>query len=872
MTFLLDGFERSLAELTRADFEVLAAHAESDGTAMALYHFGGPDKHELLRKKLMTALGLLTRTRWWKGLFPSSNQPAHTERFYGLLRGFDQRSAGAGNMKVKLDDFVAAYRLGVADESELIDLLVGRLSKRSQLLREASTRKPPRAFAEHPELLAVVDRCRRRIVEVESQRGDRESAASRLTMELRVTGGLDTLSRALPALGKTHFARSFGWRNTGSDRQDTLSHLVLRSIPREEDTHEAFARWAKDSKVSQARLVELAVYAPQWASRVNHVLEWPGLESAVWWIQAHTNDDRSWQLQELKELWAAEVSERTPLSAVDLTEGAVDVAWFLTAHATLGAERWKVLDTAAKYAASSAGHTRAQLFARAMSGVTSAAEILERMKSNRHQDSVRALGLVPLPAGADGKRDLLTRYEALQEFHREARQYGSQRQQSERRAVAIGLANLARTAGFRDPQRLQWAMEQEAVADLARGPVVVERGDVSLTLAIDGDGVASLEVMKNGKPLKSIPASLKKDAEVEELKDRLQELKRQRSRVRDALEDAMCRGDRFAAAELRALFEHPVLAPSVAKIVFLGDGVAGYPAEGGRVLRDHAGSVHVIGNDEEVRIAHPHDLLARGDWSAWQRECFTAERIQPFKQLFRELYPITQAERELVRTKRYAGHQVNPRQALALLGGRGWVARPDEGVSRTFHEEGLTVRLSFQEPFTTPAEIEGLTLEDVIFTKTGVWQVWPLATIPPRLFSEALRDLDLVVSVAHRGGVDPEATASTVEMRGALVRETTSLLGLDNVEVMPNHAIVRGSRGTYSVHLGSANVMLMPGTSIPIVAVHSQHRGRLFLPFADDDPRTAEVLSKVLLLARDKEIRDPNILDWIRAAQRGPET
>jgi hypothetical protein len=44
----------------------------------------------------------------------------------------------------------------------------------------------------------------------------------------------------------------------------------------------------------------------------------------------------------------------------------------------------------------------------------------------------------------------------------------------------------------------------------------------------------------------------------------------------------------------------------------------------------------------------------------------------------------------------------------------------------------------------------------------------------------------------------------------------------------------------------------------------------LFLPFADDDPRTAEVLSKVLLLARDKEIRDPNILEWIREVQGGP--
>jgi hypothetical protein len=132
-----------------------------------------------------------------------------------------------------------------------------------------------------------------------------------------------------------------------------------------------------------------------------------------------------------------------------------------------------------------------------------------------------------------------------------------------------------------------------------------------------------------------------------------------------------------------------------------------------------------------------------------------------------------------------------------------------------------------------------------------------------------MRDLDLVVSVAHRGGVDPEATASTVEMRAALVRETCELLGPANVELQNHHALIEGSLGRYSVHLGSAGAMLLPGTALPIVAVHSQHRGRLFLPFADDDPRTAEVLSKVLLLARDREIRDPNILEWIRAGKGG---
>ena len=55
-----------------------------------------------------------------------------------------------------------------------------------------------------------------------------------------------------------------------------------------------------------------------------------------------------------------------------------------------------------------------------------------------------------------------------------------------------------------------------------------------------------------------------------------------------------------------------------------------------------------------------------------------------------------------------------------------------------------------------------------------------------------------------------------------------------------------------------------PGGAVCIVPVHAQHRGRVFLPFADDDPKTAEVMAKVLLLANDQEIKDPTILDQLR--------
>jgi hypothetical protein len=77
--------------------------------------------------------------------------------------------------------------------------------------------------------------------------------------------------------------------------------------------------------------------------------------------------------------------------------------------------------------------------------------------------------------------------------------------------------------------------------------------------------------------------------------------------------------------------------------------------------------------------------------------------------------------------------------------------------------------------------------------------------------------------------------------------------------------LVQGKLNKYSVHLGSGTVLQQPGGYLCIVAVPSQQRGRVFLPFADNDPRTAEVVSKVLLLSKDDQIQDPIILRQIVA-------
>ena len=214
-------------------------------------------------------------------------------------------------------------------------------------------------------------------------------------------------------------------------------------------------------------------------------------------------------------------------------------------------------------------------------------------------------------------------------------------------------------------------------------------------------------------------------------------------------------------------------------------------------------------------------------------------------------------------SRRYAGQQVNPRQAVALFGQRGWVVDPNEGVQKTFHQEGISVRVGFLNGAVTPMEVEGLTLEAIAFTRRGQWETLKLETVPPRIFSEVMRDLDLVVSVAHAGGVDPESSTSSIESRAALIRETATLLKLSNVQLSEKHALINGKLSNYNVNLGSGVVHKQPGGALCIIPVHSQPRGRIFLPFTDNDPKTAEIVSKVILLARDEQIKDPTILEQI---------
>ncbi|MDV6376537.1 DUF5724 domain-containing protein [Deinococcus arenicola] len=765
-----------------------------------------------------------------------------------------------------------AYGRGWVGRTDLLDQLIGRPPETQDRsshnnfndLGEYTRHKLRDNLPTHPDWLAAVDEVRARVLEVEVTRGDLETPATQPALALQSASGAALPLRLLAGLGKNPLKRGYQGRN--ESRDVTFSHLIRVSFPAPQDTHATFTALVNDFKLADARLLDLAMFAPQWADSVAAALGWKGLRSGVYWLHAHTKES-NWSVpQDIRDSWEAEIAERTPLSAGDLTEGAVDVAWFRQMNKALGKERFVALLEAAKYASSSGGHKRAELFARAILGELAEDDLRARIADKRNQDAVRALGLLPLSrAKAKQARELESRYRLLSDFRRAAKQFGAQRQASERLAADIGMQNLARSAGYSDPQRLMWAMEARMAPDWQ---ATVTAEGVTLGIDMTPQGEASLTLRRGEKPLKTLPPALKKNPEVIALRAAVTELKATRGRMRTALEEAMVRGDFFTPQELTDLGRHPVISPMLGSLLWvLNEHAVGW-WQGGQ-LQTHDGPQDI--GEQAVRLAHPHDLYLSGHWSAFQQQIMEGGLTQPFKQAFREYYPLTAAEQGgALRSQRYAGHHVQPGKAAALFKARGWVTVADEGVRKTFHHEGLNVWVDTSVGYGTPNEVEGAALNAVYFVRQdetdelGRARLVPLTEVPPRVLSETLRDLDLVVGVAHVGGVDSEASLSTVDMRTDLLRETLRLLKLGNVRLENSHALIAGQYANYTVHLGSGTVHRMPGGFLCVIPVHNQHAGRLFLPFADPDPKTAEVISKVLLLAEDRKIQDPTILEQLR--------
>ena len=681
-----------------------------------------------------------------------------------------------------------------------------------------------------------------RMLQVELQRGDLPTDASIYIRYLQEIEGMHYFFEALERMGKEPFAKGYYYGNDLTKRR-TFSHILEVSQPSATDTFAAFKAHLDKIKITDKRLVEAACYALHWADWIGDYLQIKDFKEAIWWFIAHTTDYMDAEKETI-------VSQYSTVPRDDFQRGAIDVDWYHRVHKAVGKEGWKLIQESAKYLSDGMGYRRVKLYSAVLTGEIKLDEVIQKITEKRDKDYVMALGLVPINKKKE-EEDLVRRYNLLQTFLKESKQFGQQRQESEKNAVEIGLDNLSRNAGYEDSIRFSWAMEAKATQQIME-KATLTLDDTTIKLVVDEQGKAELEVTKGDKTLKSIPDKYKKNKEVEALKDSKTYLTKQYSRTRLSLEQAMLSQTLFTAAELGKILEHPVVKAMLSKLVlFNPDTQASGFWQDGKLLSAE-GTLTPLKGTDKLLIAHPSHLFYAVQWDLYQKYLFDKEIKQPFKQVFRELYVPTKDELETSnRSERYQGHQVQPQKTVALLRGRGWTVNYEEGLQKVYHKEGFRATIYAAADWYTPSDVEAPTLEYVVFYNLKDGKEVPMKEINPVIFSEVMRDVDLVVSVAHVGGVDPEASHSTMQMRGALARESARLFKLTNVEVKERYILVKNEHGDYSLHLGSGMIS-RGGLQINVVAVQSQHRGRVFLPFVDDDPKTAEIISKMKLLAEGK--------------------
>lgn len=699
-----------------------------------------------------------------------------------------------------------------------------------------------------------------KILDVELKRGEMETEYSKYISSIRRIYGMERMISILKALGNDKLDRSayYYWSSCRNGRKECLSYLLQICWPLKEDSAAKLKELLKGTKVKEQKIIETAMYAPQWLSIIEEYLGWPGLGSGCYYFMAHMNerfDDRK----------KAMIARYTPLTPEELNDGAFDVDWFKEAYGLLGEERFNRLYDAAKYISDGSKHSRARKYADAALGKVSTAQLETVIKDKRNKDLLMSYGLVPV----QGKADLLHRYEFLQLFLKESKQFGAQRRASEGNAVSIALKNMATAAGYADVTRLTLAMESELVKTYSSFYVEHEVDGISLKLSTDEYGKTDILCAKNGKLLKSVPAKLKKEEYYIQLKEVHKKLKEQYSRTVKMFEQSMEERELYLFGELQELCENPVIEPVVHSLVFITEGepaVHGYITQNG--LADCYGVEQPLAKQDKIRICHPADLYQAGCWHDYQKNLFAHAadgkvKKQPFKQIFRELYVKLPEELEKEQSTMFAGNQIQPSKTAACLKTRRWVADYEDGLQKVYYKENLIAHIYALADWFSPSDIEAPALEWVEFTDRKTFRRVKLKDIPDIVYSEVMRDVDLAVSVAHAGGVDPETSHSTIEMRRAVLEFSLPLFKADNVSLEGSHALIQGKRGSYNIHLGSGVIHQAGGHQINVLPVHSQSRGRLFLPFLDEDPKTAEIISKILLFAEDMKIKDPYILEQI---------
>lgn len=445
-------------------------------------------------------------------------------------------------------------------------------------------------------------------------------------------------------------------------------------------------------------------------------------------------------------------------------------------------------------------------------------------------------------------------------------------------------------------------------------------GDFTAELRVDGSDVELNWCRADGKTVASVPAAVKTGhaEELKELKGAKADLEKMLPAQKERLDALFLQRKTWPFAMWRERYlDHPLVGTLARRLIwrFKKDktGEAGIFHDGKIV--DNGGKALDV-EETTVELWHPLDESADLVQS-WRRWLEDHQVRQPFKQAHREIYVLTDAERNTrTYSNRFAAHIIRQHQFNALCAVRGWKNKlrllvddsyppaqrllPQwnlrveywvEGIGDNYgqdtNETGVFYYLSTDQVRFYPLDSQASAQHAYHGQyRAGDADPVPLERIPPLVFSEVMRDVDLFVGVCSVGN-DPAwadgaregpqqtywrdysfgALNETAKTRKQVLERLIPKLNIAaRCSFDDKFLVVKGDIRTYKIHLGSGNIMMAPNDQyLCIVAKQSAHApadGKVFLPF-EGDHTLAVILSKAFLLAADAKIKDPSIVSQI---------
>lgn len=480
------------------------------------------------------------------------------------------------------------------------------------------------------------------------------------------------------------------------------------------------------------------------------------------------------------------------------------------------------------------------------------------------------------------------------------------KQKSIQKKVAAIVAKKAEAAGITTIQ-----LEERVVPryGLDKGEKTIAFDDYALQVNIDSPGQVSLTWLKpDGAPQKSKPKFVSDNAAHKERFDKVRSevasLKKVLTAQRDRIDRLFAEDIEWPLHEIEEYYvQHDFVGVIAAKLVWVlrTEGKVVAALWHNDAWQDLNGAPVETSDQTTVRLWHPID------WGtdvvmAWRARMAALEIVQPMKQVYREVYLLTDAERSTnTYSNRMAAHMLKQHQMATLMAARGWhyslMGAYDDGIDSQWASKSfVTTDLSARYLLHTNWDDENWN-DAGIYLYVGTDQLCfvrneepvALETVPPRVFSETMREADLFAGVASVGndplwvdqGPTPEArsywqTYSFGDLDGfantrkqVLEDVLPSLKIRDLAHIEGNFLIVDGKLNTYKIHLGSSNILMQPGDRyLCIVPASGSQASKVALPFEGDN-RLSVILSKAIMLADDDKITAPDIVRQLRTPSEG---